>query len=312
VTAGHAAAELVLAYFRLLHRDPVEIRRGVWQVWLDESLARELDGWRGRERLFQFTFDRKLAEAYGAELIAPGSYRLSTILQAVREKARLARAHLPHDLFHEPSIRSSMLYRLAPKAGAAVRHYVLRVDKSFSPYLWVAFQISRLTHTRHDELFSSCVDLCAGRISPMPIAMQLFVNGPPPSGLVRRRRLSYKQAYEKLCRHITSELETEDSSWAEEAWQLIAEEQRRLAHYFEDCGEQAELESRRKQLVENYAPRILVKPIRGALLYIPLFTYKLVEVGQSERIVYASYDPLTHEIVLDDPHQHLPKRSNSS
>ena len=40
-----------------------------------------------KARLFQFTFDRKLAQTYGAELISPGSYRLDTIVRLIQKQA---------------------------------------------------------------------------------------------------------------------------------------------------------------------------------------------------------------------------------
>lgn len=182
MTGEKGIAELVFTFFRLLGREPVQIRKGIWQVFLDASLAKALDGWRGKERLFQYTFDRRLADTYGAELIAPGSYRLDTILQAVRNQARLSRAHLPHDLFHEPSIRSSLFQRLVGKAGSSIRLYVLNLERSFSPYLWVVSLVSRITHQRSDAIHHSCVDLRTGRVTPLPISNQLFVGGLPPGG----------------------------------------------------------------------------------------------------------------------------------
>ena len=76
--------ELVFSFFQLLNLKPVEIRKGIYQVQIDDQLAKELDGWRAKGRLFQFTFDRKLAQSFGAELISPGSYRLDTIIRCCK------------------------------------------------------------------------------------------------------------------------------------------------------------------------------------------------------------------------------------
>jgi hypothetical protein len=312
LTGEKGIAELVFTFFRLLGREPVQIRKGIWQVFLDASLAKALDGWRGKERLFQYTFDRRLADTYGAELIAPGSYRLDTILQAVRNQARLSRAHLPHDLFHEPSIRSSLFQRLVGKAGSSIRLYVLNLERSFSPYLWVVSLVSRITHQRSDAIHHSCVDLRTGRVTPLPISNQLFVGGLPPGGTIRNRVLSYKQAYSLLCQHIARELEDQDQSWAEKAWEFLEEEQAKLARYYEGTGDQEQLAARQKALAENYAPRVLVQPVRGALLYVPSFNYKLVEVGRAERVFHATYDPLTHEVIIPDGDYSVPNRSSSS
>lgn len=295
MTVENAIPQLVFKFFQLLGKKPVEIRKGIWQVHLDEALAKELDGWRAKERLFQFTFDRKLADTYGAEFISPGSYRLDTILQAIRKQAALSRAHLPHELFHEPSIRRSVEDRLLQKAAASVRYYALNLDNGFAPYLWLISQVSYITHQRRDELVSHCVNLCTGRVMVPPISNHLFVGGAPVSARIRRRRVTYKQAYKNLCQHITSELEGQDNHWAEEAWEALYREEEKLAQFFEGSPDE-ELEAKRRILRENHAPRVLVRPIRGALLYVPNFTYRLMEVGLTERVMQITYDPLTHEI----------------
>lgn len=97
--------QLVFDFFKLCSLNPVEIRKGVWQVQADDGLMKELDGWRSQGRLLQFTFDQRLAEIYGADLICPGSYRLNSILQVIRKQGRLSQAHIPHHYFHEPSIQ---------------------------------------------------------------------------------------------------------------------------------------------------------------------------------------------------------------
>lgn len=291
-----AIAQLVFRFFQLLGLEPVQIRRGIWQVVLPEPLAKELDGWRAKERLFQFTFDRKLADTYSAELITPGSYRLDTILQAVRKQAALARAHLPHEFFHEPSIRKSLLDRLAHQAVGPLRYYVLSLDNAFSPYLWIISQVSYVTHQRRDELYSHWIDLCTGQVTAPPISNHLLVGGPPNSNLIRRRKITYKQAYGNLCQHITNELTEQDQTWADEAWNALKEEKRKLADFYEGDATPDELAAKQRILEENHAPRVMVRPIRGALLYVPSFSYRLVEVGQSEQVRRVIYDPLTHEI----------------
>lgn len=294
MTPEDAIPQLVFKFFQLLDKEPIQIRRGIWQVFLDEPLAKELDGWRAKERLFQFTFDRKLADTYGAEFISPGSYRLDTILQAIRKQAALSRAHLPHELFHEPSIRRSVEDRLL-QSNSGVRYYVLNLDNSFAPYLWLVSQVSYITHQRRDELVGHCINLCTGRVMVPPISNHLFIGGAPNTSHIRRRRLSYKQAYKNLCQHIASELEEKDQTWAEEAWEALQKEEEKLARFYEGSDSE-ELESKKAMLRENHAPRVMVRPVRGALLYIPNFTYRLMEVGLTERILNITYDPLTHEI----------------
>ena len=122
--------------------------------------------------------------------------------------------------------------------------------------------------------------------------------------------LSYKQAYSLLCQHIARELEDQDQSWAEAG--VSREEQAKLARYYEGTGDQEQLAARQKALAENYAPRVLVQPVRGALLYVPSFNYKLVEVGRAERVFHATYDPLTHEVIIPDGDYSVPNRSSSS
>ncbi len=62
---------------------------------------KELDGWRARGRLLQFTFEPRLAEMYGADLICRGgSYRFDSIVRLIRKQGLLTRTHIPpHHFF---------------------------------------------------------------------------------------------------------------------------------------------------------------------------------------------------------------------
>src|SRR5690554_5072857 len=156
-----AIAQLVFRFFQLLGLEPVQIRKGIWQVHLPEPLAKELDGWRAKERLFQFTFEKKLADAYGAELISPGSYRLDTILTAIRKQATLTHAHLPLDVFYEPTIRRKVLHQLEATLSSA-RLYLLNQTTTYVTYLFLVMRISFITHQMSEIIETPVVDLSTG------------------------------------------------------------------------------------------------------------------------------------------------------
>ena len=176
-----------------------------------------------KERLFQFTFDRKLADTYGAEFISPGSYRLDTISTGYSQTGSTSRAHLPHELFHEPSIRTQCRRSFTAESRGKC-YYVLNLDNSFAPYLWLISQVSYITHQRRDELVSHCANLCTD--APWFHQSQIIsLLGGSVSARIRRRRVTYKQAYKNLCQHITSELEGQDNHWAEEAREALYREE---------------------------------------------------------------------------------------
>lgn len=283
--------QLVFEFFRLCNLRPVEIRKGIWQVQVPDDLAKELDGWRARGGLFQFTFDRKLAENYGAELISAGSYRLDSILSVVRSQATLSEATLPLSTFYEPNIRQKLLSRFSVKSPGS-RLYVLNHSANYSPYLWLVLRISYLSYEKQEELRKPLIDLNSGRVVNYEIPVGFFVPG-KPEGSVLRKRLSYKQAYKNLQQQLTNSLSMEDQSWAIEARNQLEQEKEQLEEYYQNDEDDGAKSRRVHELMERAHPRVQVRPLRGAIVYMPKYHYRIMEVQREEKVHDLTYDPVS-------------------
>ena len=143
-------ADVVFNFFKLCNLKPVQIRKGIYQVQIPDALAKELDGWRAKGGLFQFTFDQKLAETYGAELISEGGYRLDSIIKVIQKQARLSNAILPHTTFFEPTIRRKILDRLA-KENPGYRWYIVDYHCKYSPYFLFVLQLTYLAYEKRKK-----------------------------------------------------------------------------------------------------------------------------------------------------------------
>lgn len=288
--------DVVFEFFRLCKLEPLEIRKGVWQVQIDDVLMKELDGWRAKGRLLQFTFDKKLAETYGAELIGPGSYRINSILELIRKQATLSHAYLPHTVFHEPSIRRKVTQRLGDERASKV--YVLTNSLLYDEYLWMVMSISFVTHQKEEQIQTPLVNLASGKLLSFSIPTHLFCSGRPPSENISRRKTTYKQAYTSVYHHLTQEVSLMDSTWATEALDRLQEERSKLEAYYEDHLDEQKRAEKTRELIKRASPKVQIRAIRGAVLYIPLFQYRLMEVlknGQeSIRTIY--YDPVSNSL----------------
>jgi len=289
-----AVRELVFQFFELLNLKPLEIRKGIYQVQIDDQLAKELDGWRAKGRLFQFTFDRKLAQTYGAELISPGSYRLDTLVRAIQKQAVLSAGYLPHDVFYEPAVRRKILDRLKI-AHPESRFYVLDYQLRYGPYFWITLRISYLAYEKQEELRKLLVDLISGRVVNYHVPSDLLKPGFCDQKLQYRRRLSFKQAYQCLQQEIVRELKYQDPGWALAAAQNLAAERARLEEFFRDLPDSHERSLRIAELMERAKPRVQVRPLRAAVLHLPKFEYRIMQVDQVEKINRITYDPVSNQ-----------------
>lgn len=290
--------ELVFKFFQLCNLKPVEIRKGIYQVQIDDQLAKELDGWRAKARLFQFTFDRKLAQTYGAELISPGSYRLDTIVRLIQKQAVLSSGYLPHDVFYEPAIRRKILDRFKIKHPES-RFYILDHNLRYGPYFWITLRVTYLAYEKHEELRKLLVDLVSGKVVNYDIPAELLKPGFCDQKLQYRRRLSFKQAYQCLQREIVHELKYKDPSWAVNAAQDLAKEQARLEEYFSDLPDPDQRRLRIAELMNRAKPRVQIRPLRAAILYLPKLEYRIMQVDQAEKINRITYDPVSNQYELN-------------
>jgi len=274
----------------------VEICPGVWQVKADEALMKELDGWRAQARLLQFTFERPLAEAYGADLISPGSYRLDTILNLIRRQGLLSRAHIPHLLFHEPSIRKRVL-----SSFQGERAYVLTSSLEFGQYLQLELSAAARGLQKKESLHTVVVNLSSGEVLKFAFPFHLLHPGGVESTLIRKRRCSLKRAYLQAAAYLSHLYAQQDQSWALEALDKLALEEAKLESFYQGQTSSPELTAKRRELQNRLQPVLAITILRGALLYIPLFRYRLVVVDQSgrERTRTVSYDPIANLCALD-------------
>ncbi len=288
--------QLVFDFFKLCSLNPVEIRKGVWQVQADDGLMKELDGWRSQGRLLQFTFDQRLAEIYGADLICPGSYRLNSILQVIRKQGRLSQAHIPHHYFHEPSIQKKILGGLG-----AQRAYVVNSSQQYAQYR----EIEILTEVRglhkKESLHTVVVNLFSGKVLKFPFPTHLLRAGGVPQGLVGRRGCSFKQAFANAAAHLHQTLAQGEQKWAEEAHSKLVLEESKLREFFVGNTGSDEFKAKQQELHRRLHPVMRMDALRGALLFTPLFRYRLVVVDAdgSERTKNLSYDPIGNLQELD-------------
>src|SRR5690554_6669920 len=105
------------------------------------------------------------------------------------------------------------------------------------------------------------------------IPVEMIEEGTPPPELIYRRRLSYKKAYQCVQKKLTSDFKYADPSWAKEALAHLEEEKERLENFFKESPEPEERNKRIAELMARAKPRIQVRPLRGAFLYLPQFTY---------------------------------------
>lgn len=288
-------AELVFNFFDLCNLKPVQIRKGIYQVQVSDELARELDGWRAKGGLFQFTFDRKLAETYGAEFISHGGYRLDSIIKVIQKQAVLSKAYLPHSVFYEPAIRKKLLERLALQ-NPGYRWYIVDHQAKYGPYFWFILRLIYLAYEKQEEIRKPLVDLNNGKMINYEIPVDLLQEGKVEKQSLLKRKLSYQQAYQQVQKGINGQLEYADASWAKKATKLLTEERERLENYFKDLPDQEQRERRIAELMERAKPRVQIRPLRGGLLYLPKFEYRIMQVGQNEKTNRIIYDPVSNSL----------------
>jgi len=286
--------ELVFQFFKLCKLTPIEIRKGIYQVHIDDQLAKELDGWRAKGGLLQFTFDKKLAETYGAELISQGSYRLDSIVRLIRKQAILSCGYLPHDVFYEPEIQNKIMEKLRIQ-HPFTRWYILDHQLRYGPYLWFTVRFTYLTYEKREEIRKFLVDLVSGRVLNYEIPADLLKPGTCDSNLCYQRRLSYKQAYQRLQQLVIEELKYTDASWAIQANAKLEQERVQLEQFFRDSPNPEQLQRRLEELMNRAKPRVQIRPLRAALLYIPKLEYRVMRVDTEEKINRITYDPVSSQ-----------------
>ncbi|HHT42609.1 MAG TPA: hypothetical protein GX014_04330 [Firmicutes bacterium] len=275
----------------------MEIRRGVWQVRADDALMKELDGWRSQGRLLQFTFDRGLASAYGADLIGPGSYRLNTLLNLIRRQGVLSQAHIPHHFFYEPNIRR----KVVTSSSSGERAYVLTSSSLYGQYLQLELLAEARGLQKKESLHTVTVNLSSGEILKFPLPAHLIQGGGVDPALVVKRKCSLKNAYLSAAAHVAGAIAEQGQEWAQEALESMAAETEKLNAFFQGRSDSAEYEAKLQELQRRMQPVLAIDAVRGAVIYAPLFRYRLVVVDAQarERTKTVTYDPIANLHELD-------------
>lgn len=282
--------QMVFDFFKLCNVEPVEIRKGVWQVQADDALMKELDGWRAQGRLLQFTFDQRLAELYGADLICRGSYRLNSILRVIRQQGTLSQAHIPHHFFHEPSIRKKILGSFA----ATERAYVVNCSLLYSPYLELTILVEARGLQKKESLHTVVVDLSSGNVLKFAFPYHLLKSEGVPKDALCKRKCSLKQAFRSATAHLNNLIAQTDTSWAHEARHKVNIEEEKLKDFFQGQVDSDEFRAKQEELHQRIGPVLRMDALRGSMLSVPLFKYRLVVVGSTgkEKTKNVMYDPI--------------------
>lgn len=258
----------------------------------DDSLMKELDGWRAQGRLLQFTFDKDLAAAYGADLISPGSYRLNTILQLIRKQGILSRCHIPHHFFHEANIRKKILSGL----NTGQKAYVVNSSFPFSQYLQLEILVEAIGLQKKESIHTVVVNLSSGEIIKFAIPTHLLNAGGVATDLIMKRKCSFKKAYTKATDYLSEVIANEDQTWAKEAAQKLAQEEEKLRDFFKGQNAAEDFAAKQQELRRRLKPSVVMDTLRGAIIFIPCFSYRLmvVEPNGSEKIRQITYDPIAN------------------
>lgn len=289
--------QLIFDFFALCGLEPLEIRKGIWQVNADDALMQELDGWRARGRLLQFTFEPHLAEVYGADLICSGSYRFNSIIQLIRKQGLLSRAHIPHHFFHEPGIRQKATNSLNPGG----RTYVVNSSLAYGQYLALRILVSFRGLQKKESIHTPVVDLSSGEVLKFALPPHLLQPGGIDPEKLRRRKCNLKKAYASAVDHLLEKLSQKEHTWANDTWEKLRREEKRLAEFFEGRSDSPQFASKAQELKARLTPTVQLNALRAALLYIPLFHYRLMLVhpDRTETTRNLYYDPISNSRLLE-------------
>lgn len=284
--------QITFDFFKLCNLTPQEIRKGVWQVQIDESLMKELDGWRAQARLLQFTFDQNLAESYGADLICSGSYRLNTILEVIQKQGIFTHLHIPYNVFHEPSIRQKILNEL----GTNNKVYVVNCSLAYEQYLQIKILATTSGTEKKESIHTLNVNLSSGDVLKFAISAHLIKAGGISGTEIRKRKCSFKQAFSNAVEYLINAPQFSNPQWTKEAWKIFYREKEKLQDFLEENNNDELHELKIKELKNRYAPKLQLDVLRGAILFSPVFFYKLILIkpfGQEvSKTVF--YDPISN------------------
>lgn len=277
----------------------------VLQANLSQEAMTSLQGHWAPAGTLRLVFDPEVAAAHPeADLVAPGSFRLERFLAWIRRQVQLARAYLPP----LPRGTSEELFHRCVAAGLQDSpmgsRYLLGQQQIWEPHLVIPFLAARIGVERQETLHVPGVNLVTGTVCD-DLRPFLPQEGGAPPGPEARRRLTYRRGYEALVTSVVRRIREEDASWAETALRHYQEEVERLMSYFDELAQEnrgqpdtlAQLETVRQHRLheqrDRFRPRVLIRPLAVALLYVPALTISVLLCdGLHERRRTFTYDSL--------------------
>lgn len=233
---------------------------GILEVECDPSLVALLYGPRRPVQNALFAFDtRSLQLAPEVELLAPGSPSLHKIMDAVESRGRIC----PMTLDCDPPVSTDTLYR---------------------PHLAVGIRITYSGGNRAERLAEGVVDMATGTVFPgsLPAAppQARWVSAAPPPNRQERRRIGYRDAYRRLLAHLVDALRREEHTWAARELERLTQEKQRLDSYYAELASDDSVDpenldireerGRRLGELDRARPKVILRPYRTAVAYIPL------------------------------------------
>jgi hypothetical protein len=238
-----------------------------------------------------------------ADLVEPGSFRLSQIIANARQHGRLAKCYLPPiDAKDARDAAGAYLAQSAWDSPGYSQWYLVGEGQEWVPFLCLPISVAQVGVNRDEELLLPAVNLVSGELradfSPFLPSADMALDASP--GKETRKRLSYKRAYQLIMEYAGALAGAGDLSWAQEATERYRTEVKRLEDFYrglekEITGEEgyanALAEAKRRRLeeqMERFSPRVLIRPCAAAIVYCPVSVMTGVVTrsdGASSRVV---------------------------
>ncbi|WP_202076658.1 YqhG family protein [Caldalkalibacillus salinus] len=184
--------------------------------------------------------------------------------------------HVRGELIKFGCWRLHQIFQSAKKNGSFIRLYEV-VDQSrrtqgLIPWLFINYRISFISDQKKDIYYPLGFNLFNGEMmTQFDKAIEHYALSPkiPDYHFTLRPIFSLNSAIQRIEDHINDFLESQDTTWAEEANKRLDEERGLITSFFENASEEtrATLDTRLEE-VEYYRPRIEVNPINVGYIYL--------------------------------------------
>lgn len=286
---------------------------GVEYSWADGCLSAQLSGeamsalegrWSNPGALLLAFEPEVVATHPEADLVAPGSFRLERFLTWIRREVGLSRVFLPALPRGAGQRHLPDYLRQMTESTPLTSYYLLEESQEWEPHLLVAFLAARVGEERRETLHLAGVNLVTGRVG-LDFADSLPKASGPAGVPQARRRIPYRRAYAAAVDSLAARIRAEDGGWAAASLERYETEARQLHAYYEELAREnradadalRQLEANRERRLEEqkdrFLPRVLVRPVATALLYVPVVRFTvLLCTGLNESRRTVIYDSL--------------------